>query len=184
MRFTCIELKVLVYMYCYYCTNCTHSCKYSTAVTDWQGWKVLTKGIYKIVYGKECTISYRSPVRHPNQTHNASNRCLNQLRVRCTSVLNNSNARVFCVIEFIFYRFFLIVFIRFQVLDLLLDAGALVTETDNDGRVPLILSAQEGHMQCVETLLRCGSDIESRGHDGRTALRWEFSSPTLQLSSI
>ena len=47
-----------------------------------------------------------------------------------------------------------------------------MTEVDNDGRVPLILAAQEGHSTVVRTLIEvAGTPLESRGHDGRTALR-------------
>jgi len=59
-----------------------------------------------------------------------------------------------------------------QVVEALLEAGARVTEVDNDGRVPLILAAQEGHLAVVRTLIEsAGTPLESRGHDGRTALR-------------
>jgi len=54
----------------------------------------------------------------------------------------------------------------------LLEAGARVTEVDNDGRMALILAAQEGHFSVVRTLIElAGTSLESRGHDGRTALR-------------
>jgi len=59
-----------------------------------------------------------------------------------------------------------------QVVEALLEAGARVTEVDNDGRVPLVLAAQEGHLSVVRTLIEtAGTPLESRGHDGRTALR-------------
>lgn len=52
----------------------------------------------------------------------------------------------------------------------LLEAGARVREVDNDGRIPLILAAQEGHLSVVTTLANSASPLESRGHDGRTGL--------------
>lgn len=52
-----------------------------------------------------------------------------------------------------------------------MEAGARVTEVDNDGRVPLILAAQEGHFSVVCSLVQAGTPVESHGHDGRTALR-------------
>jgi len=53
-----------------------------------------------------------------------------------------------------------------------LEAGARVTEVDNDGRMAVILAAQEGHLSVVRTLIEtAGTPLESRGHDGRTALR-------------
>lgn len=58
-----------------------------------------------------------------------------------------------------------------QVVDALLEAGARVNEVDNDGRIPLILGAQEGHLSVVTTLADAGSMLEAKSHDGRTALR-------------
>ena len=59
----------------------------------------------------------------------------------------------------------------FQVLEMLIESGARVTETDNDGRIALVLAAQEGHLAAVKTLLDAASPLESRGHDGRSAFR-------------
>ena len=56
-------------------------------------------------------------------------------------------------------------------MDALLEAGARVLEVDNDGRIPLILAAQEGHLAVVSTLVDIGSPVGARGHDGKTALR-------------
>ena len=59
-----------------------------------------------------------------------------------------------------------------QVVKALLEAGARVTEVDNDGRVAVILAAQEGHLAVVRMLIEtAGTPLESRGHDGRTPLR-------------
>ena len=54
---------------------------------------------------------------------------------------------------------------------MLIEAGARVMEVDNDGRIPLILAAQEGHNEAVTCLLDAGSRIDHRSHDGKTALR-------------
>lgn len=44
-------------------------------------------------------------------------------------------------------------------------------ETDNDGKVAMILAAQEGHADVVGVLLDHGTPTEAHGHDGHTALR-------------
>ena len=46
-----------------------------------------------------------------------------------------------------------------------------MTEVDNDGRIPMILAAQEGHLAVVSALLEAGSPIEARAHDGKTSFR-------------
>jgi ankyrin repeat protein len=54
----------------------------------------------------------------------------------------------------------------------LLEAGARVDEADNDGKGPLMLAAQEGHMQLVHMLLaEHSAPPDQRAHDGKTALR-------------
>ena len=42
-------------------------------------------------------------------------------------------------------------------------------ECDNDGRIPLLLAAQEGHIPVVATLLEAGSPVESKGHNFKTS---------------
>ena len=56
-------------------------------------------------------------------------------------------------------------------MDVLIESGARITEVDNDGRIPMILGAQEGHLPVVASLVESGSPLESRAHDGKTALR-------------
>lgn len=54
----------------------------------------------------------------------------------------------------------------------LLDAGAKIDETDNDGKGALMLAAQEGHATLVEKLLhQYAAPIDQHAHDGKTALR-------------
>ena len=56
-------------------------------------------------------------------------------------------------------------------MEVLLESGARITEIDNDGRIPLSLAAQEGHITVVASLLEAGSPIESKAHDGKTPIR-------------
>lgn len=56
----------------------------------------------------------------------------------------------------------------------MLEAGAKVDETDNDGKGALMLAAQEGHSALVERLLeQHGAPIDQHAHDGKTALRYD-----------
>ncbi len=51
--------------------------------------------------------------------------------------------------------------------DILFESGARITEVDNDGRMPLLLAAQEGHVAAVATLIEAGSPLEAKAHDGK-----------------
>lgn len=51
------------------------------------------------------------------------------------------------------------------------ESCAKSSEVDNEGRIPLLLAAQEGHLNCVKSLVRAGSHVNSHAHDGKTALR-------------
>lgn len=58
-----------------------------------------------------------------------------------------------------------------QVVEALLECGTKVTEVDNEGRIPLLLAAQEGHLEVVKRLLDARSPLEAKAHDGRSPLR-------------
>lgn len=54
----------------------------------------------------------------------------------------------------------------------LLEAGARIDETDNEGKAPLALAAQGGHAALVNMFLdKYNAPIDQRPHDGKTALR-------------
>ena len=53
----------------------------------------------------------------------------------------------------------------------MIESGARVTEVDNEGRMALLLAAQEGHLGAVESLIHAGSPVNAHAHDGKTALR-------------
>lgn len=55
--------------------------------------------------------------------------------------------------------------------DILIEHLAKVNEVDNDGRIPLHLAAQEGHLAVVQSLVQHGSSVNKKSHDGKTALR-------------
>lgn len=55
----------------------------------------------------------------------------------------------------------------------LLEAGARVDETDNEGKAPLTLAAQGGHTTLVNIFLnKYNAPVDQRPHDGKTALRF------------
>ena len=70
--------------------------------------------------------------------------------------------RIYYFILYIYIILFLL-----QAVDALVESSARVTEVDNDGRIPMILAAQEGHLPVVSSLLEAGSPIESKAHDGK-----------------
>ena len=54
-----------------------------------------------------------------------------------------------------------------------MEAGAKIDEADNDGKGPLMLSAQEGHTVLVERLIKLhNAPIDQHAHDGKTSLRY------------
>lgn len=60
-----------------------------------------------------------------------------------------------------------------DVCEALLEAGARIDETDNEGKAPLVLAAQGGHTALVSMLLdKYNAPCDQRPHDGKTALRY------------
>lgn len=60
----------------------------------------------------------------------------------------------------------------------LLEAGARVDETDNEGKAPLALAAQGGHTSLVNLFIeKYNAPVDQRPHDGKTALRYVFLFP-------
>lgn len=54
----------------------------------------------------------------------------------------------------------------------LLEAGARIDETDNEGKAPLTLAAQGGHTSLVNMFIdKYNAPVDQRPHDGKTALR-------------
>ena len=85
-------------------------------------------------------------------------------------VQNKMNLSSIYLISFYFVLF--INFICFfQVTLTLIEHLAKVCEVDNDGRIPLHLAAQEGHLPVVKILVEHHSPVDKKSHDGKTALR-------------
>lgn len=60
---------------------------------------------------------------------------------------------------------------RLEVVEMLLDAGALVDPIDSFSRTPLILSCQKGDEEIVQVLVRHGANVN---HNFGTAMPWEI----------
>jgi len=55
----------------------------------------------------------------------------------------------------------------------LLESGAKIDQTDNDGKPSLMLAAEEGHSDLVSEFLKnYGAPPDQKAHDGRTAIRY------------
>lgn len=59
-----------------------------------------------------------------------------------------------------------------DVCEALLEAGARIDETDNEGKGALVLAAQGGHTALISLFLeKYSAPCDQRPHDGKTALR-------------
>lgn len=60
-----------------------------------------------------------------------------------------------------------------DVCEALLEAGAKIDETDNEGKAPLVLASQGGHTALVNLFIeKYNAPVDQRPHDGKTALRY------------
>lgn len=67
----------------------------------------------------------------------------------------------------------------------LLESGAKIDQTDNDGKPPLMLAAEEGHSDLVtEFLKNYGAPPDQKAHDGRTALMYCYCLINYKLLTI
>ena len=57
-----------------------------------------------------------------------------------------------------------------DVVRLLIDAGALINQADEDGETPLWVASHKGHLAIVRYLILHGSGIEQPDNQGRTPL--------------
>lgn len=57
-----------------------------------------------------------------------------------------------------------------EALKVLLDAGAKVNVTNNDGQTALMVAAENGKVHNARALILAGADINARNKEGQTAL--------------
>ena len=57
-----------------------------------------------------------------------------------------------------------------EIVNLLIDEGANIKDSDKDGRTPLSYAAEEGHTEIVNRLIEAGVNIKYGDKDGRTSL--------------
>jgi len=63
------------------------------------------------------------------------------------------------------------VFAQDELVKLLLAKGADVNAVDNQGNTALMLAANAGEFQIVDSLINGGANVNARNKEGRTALR-------------
>ena len=61
---------------------------------------------------------------------------------------------------------------KFEVLQLLLDAGANKDQANSEGETPLMLAAQRAHSRIVRVLLQAGARKDMIDKCGNSALMW------------
>ena len=61
---------------------------------------------------------------------------------------------------------------KFEVLQLLLDAGANKDQANSEGETPLMLAAQRAHSRIVRVLLQAGARKDMIAKCGNSALMW------------
>lgn len=57
-----------------------------------------------------------------------------------------------------------------EIVKILIDAGADVNATTEDGQTALMLASQNGHQEIVNILIDAGADVNATAEDGQTAL--------------
>lgn len=68
-----------------------------------------------------------------------------------------------------------------EIAQTLLDAGAAVDITDDDGETPLIIAARNNHLPIVRLLIKAGANVHLQDNGGETALQKTTSEKIKQL---
>ena len=63
----------------------------------------------------------------------------------------------------------------------LLERGADINQATNDGRTPLCIASQQGHVEVVRVLAERGADIKKADNDGATPLQVAQDKKLLQI---
>ena len=59
-----------------------------------------------------------------------------------------------------------------EIVKILIDAGASLQASDEDGLTPLMVAARKGNAEIVAALIEASADLDVRDADGWTALRY------------
>ncbi|MGB6064047.1 MAG: ankyrin repeat domain-containing protein [Desulfomonilaceae bacterium] len=68
--------------------------------------------------------------------------------------------------------------------ELLLDKGAEINATTNDGKTTLMVAASAGRTELVKHLLDKGADIDAVDKEGKSALSWALANHHAQLGKF
>jgi hypothetical protein len=71
-----------------------------------------------------------------------------------------------------------------DIATLLIDRGADIEATNNDGRTPLLQAAHDNSLEVATLLINRGADIEATNNDGYTPLRFAAWENSLEVATL
>ena len=71
-----------------------------------------------------------------------------------------------------------------EILSCLIGIGADVNARTNNGVTPLMIAAEEGHINAVTSLVKCGANVDLQDKDGQTALHHAMQSPQASICEV
>ena len=71
-----------------------------------------------------------------------------------------------------------------EILSCLIGVGADVNARTNNGVTPLMIAAEEGHINAVTSLVKCGANVDLQDKDGQTALHHAMQSPQASICEV
>ena len=71
-----------------------------------------------------------------------------------------------------------------DILSCLIGSGADVNARRNNRGTPLMIAAENGHINAVTTLVKCGANVDLQDEDGQTALHYAMSSPEDSICEV
>ena len=71
-----------------------------------------------------------------------------------------------------------------EIFSCLIGIGADVNARTNNGVTPLMIAAEEGHINAVTSLVKCGANVHLQDKDGQTALHHAMQSPQASICEV
>ena len=71
-----------------------------------------------------------------------------------------------------------------EIFSCLIGIGADVNARTNNGVTPLMIAAEEGHINAVTSLVKCGANVHLQDKDGQTALHHAMQSPQTSICEV